>query len=130
MVRYGTLNSWLVLLSLLAVCVCVLGHGVVLTPLGQTNLLGTQRDIARTTAINTKLPRRLAAGAGGTLRWVEAETTHGARRLHQAEEEEEEEEEDQREPRMHQRCCYTPSRPMSPPHKFIQASFSHLDARP
>ena len=46
------------------------------------------------------------------------------------EEEEEEEEEDQREPRMHQRCCYTPSRPMSPPHKFIQASFSHLDARP
>ena len=31
-----------------------------------------------------------------------------------------EEEEDQREPRMHQRCCYIPSRPMSPPHKSIQ----------
>ena len=46
------------------------------------------------------------------------------------EEAEEEEEEDQRESRMHQRCCYTPSRPMSPPHKFIQESFSHLDARP
>ena len=35
-------------------------------------------------------------------------------------EREEEEEEDQREPRIHQRRCYTPSRPMSPPHKSIQ----------
>ena len=44
---------------------------------------------------------------------------NGGRR-HDEEEEKEEEEEDQREPRMHQRCCYTPSRPMSPPHKSIQ----------
>ena len=36
------------------------------------------------------------------------------------EKEKEEEEEDQREPRMLQRCCYTTSRPMSPPHKSIQ----------
>ena len=101
MATSGTLKRWLVLLSLLAGCVCVLGHGVVFTPLGQTNLLGTQRDIARTTAINTKLPRRLAAGAGGTLRWVEAETKHGARRLHQAEEEEEEQEEQEQEATHH-----------------------------
>ncbi|XRA96404.1 hypothetical protein NFJ02_01g41120 [Pycnococcus provasolii] len=101
MVTSGTLKTLLVLLSLLAGCVCVLGHGVVLNPLGQTTLLGTQRDIARTTAINTKLPRRLAAGAGGTLRWVEAETKHGARRLHQAEEEEEEQEEQQEEEATH-----------------------------
>ena len=44
--------------------------------------------------------------------------------------EEEEEEEDKRDPRMHQPCCYTLSRPMFPPHMFIQASFSHLNARP
>ena len=39
-------------------------------------------------------------------------------------EEEEEEEEDQREPKMHQRCCYIPSRPMSPPHRSMQVFFT------
>ena len=54
----------------------------------------------------------------------------GGRTREDDDDDDEEEEEDQREPRIHQRRCYTPSRPMSPPHKSIQASFSHLDARP
>ena len=36
-----------------------------------------------------------------------------------------EEEEDQREPRMHQRCCY-PMPPLQSPYKY---SLSHVDAR-
>ena len=66
-------------------------------------------------------------------RWVCTLLLHPLGKGVEEEEEErrkEEEEEDQREPRIHQRRCYTPSRPMSPPHKSIQASFSHLDARP
>ena len=58
-------------------------------------------------------------GKRGKSKWEEEE-----------EEGEEEEKGDQREPRIHQRRCCTPSRPMSPPHKSMQASFSHLDARP
>ena len=37
--------------------------------------------------------------------------------------EEQQQQEDQREPKMHQRCCYIPSRPMSPPHRSIQVFF-------
>ena len=54
---------------------------------------------------------------------------NGGRR-HDEEEEKEEEEEDQREPRMHQRCCYTPSRPMSPPHKSMQVFLFTLGRAP
>ena len=70
--------------------------------------------------IGQRVPTAVVEALGGTLGEEEGEE----------EEREEKEDADQREPRMHQRCCYTPSRPMSPSQSPCEYPLPHLDARP
>ena len=74
--------------------------------------------------VSTRVPRR--AGRDGRADPDGRVVRAGEETEEEGEQEEEEEEEDQREPRIHQRRCYTPSRPMSPPDQSVQALlFTH-----